>query len=153
MCIYMRVYMSMVIRQLTTRWDSKRTNLFVTPIVCVAPFTKTVKCYSQRQYLDKYRINHTYLISPQSSPRLFPHLYLYRHVTHDAVRFEMPPGLSDTVVTKRTRRWSAARPRSITRPRTGTSMLPPHRGITTFLPGVDRNMSNMAREKKKIKKR
>lgn len=56
-------------------------------------------------------------------------------MTHEAARPEIPPGLSDTVVTKRTRRVSAARPRSMTRPSTGTSMFPPHRGITTFLPG------------------
>ena len=53
-------------------------------------------------------------------------------VTHEAARPEMPPGRSDTVVTNRTRRVSAARPRSITRPSTGTSMFPPHRGTTTF---------------------
>lgn len=61
----------------------------------------------------------------------------------------MPPGLSDTVVTKRTRRWSAARPRSITRPRTGTSMLPPHRGITTFFPGVSQHRFNTAKERER----
>mmetsp|Transcript_56675 Transcript_56675/g.133003 ORF Transcript_56675/g.133003 Transcript_56675/m.133003 type:complete len:236 (-) Transcript_56675:534-1241(-) len=47
---------------------------------------------------------------------------------------DTPPGLSLTVATKRTSRPSAASPRSITRPSTGVSMLPPQIGTTTFLP-------------------
>mmetsp|Transcript_12799 Transcript_12799/g.30290 ORF Transcript_12799/g.30290 Transcript_12799/m.30290 type:complete len:209 (-) Transcript_12799:566-1192(-) len=46
----------------------------------------------------------------------------------------MPPGLSLTEATRRTRRPSAARPRSMTRPSTVVSMLPPHSGTSTFLP-------------------
>mmetsp|Transcript_15116 Transcript_15116/g.20723 ORF Transcript_15116/g.20723 Transcript_15116/m.20723 type:complete len:256 (-) Transcript_15116:148-915(-) len=46
----------------------------------------------------------------------------------------MPPGRSDTVAEKRMRRWSAASPRSITRPSTEVSMLPPHSSTHTFLP-------------------
>mmetsp|Transcript_18395 Transcript_18395/g.49810 ORF Transcript_18395/g.49810 Transcript_18395/m.49810 type:complete len:215 (+) Transcript_18395:287-931(+) len=46
----------------------------------------------------------------------------------------MPPGRSLTAIVSRTRRPSAARPRSMTRPSTLTSMLPPHSGTTTFLP-------------------
>lgn len=59
--------------------------------------------------------------------------------THDAASSAIPPGRSDTVVTNRTRRMSAASPLSITRPSTGTSMFPPHSGITTFLPGQTTN--------------
>mmetsp|Transcript_3394 Transcript_3394/g.8086 ORF Transcript_3394/g.8086 Transcript_3394/m.8086 type:complete len:215 (+) Transcript_3394:420-1064(+) len=52
-----------------------------------------------------------------------------------------PPGLSDTVTAKRTRRRSAASPRSMTRPSTVMSMLPPHSGVTIFLP-LSSGMSN-----------
>mmetsp|Transcript_6540 Transcript_6540/g.20413 ORF Transcript_6540/g.20413 Transcript_6540/m.20413 type:complete len:250 (+) Transcript_6540:377-1126(+) len=50
------------------------------------------------------------------------------------VRPWSPPLRSETSATKRTRRWSAARPRSMTRPSVVESMLPPHKGTTTFLP-------------------
>lgn len=44
----------------------------------------------------------------------------------------IPPGLSDTVTTNLMSRPSAARPRSITRPRAVVSMFPPHRATTTL---------------------
>eukprot|EP01137_Pigoraptor_chileana_P027929 Opistho-2@11203 len=50
------------------------------------------------------------------------------------VRRAMPPGRSLTVTTKRHRRPSAAMPRSITRPSTVVSMLPPQRGTITRFP-------------------
>mmetsp|Transcript_6005 Transcript_6005/g.19543 ORF Transcript_6005/g.19543 Transcript_6005/m.19543 type:complete len:225 (+) Transcript_6005:1669-2343(+) len=50
------------------------------------------------------------------------------------VRPWRPPERSETSATKRTRRLSAARPRSMTRPRVVESMFPPQRGTTTFLP-------------------
>mmetsp|Transcript_23 Transcript_23/g.75 ORF Transcript_23/g.75 Transcript_23/m.75 type:complete len:261 (-) Transcript_23:516-1298(-) len=46
----------------------------------------------------------------------------------------MPPGRSLTRSVRRTSRPSAARPRSITRPSTLTSMLPPQSGTTTRFP-------------------
>mmetsp|Transcript_11876 Transcript_11876/g.40502 ORF Transcript_11876/g.40502 Transcript_11876/m.40502 type:complete len:205 (+) Transcript_11876:598-1212(+) len=50
------------------------------------------------------------------------------------LRPEMPPGRSEMVATNLTRRPSAARPRSSTRPSTVVSMLPPQSGSTTRLP-------------------
>lgn len=44
----------------------------------------------------------------------------------------IPPGLSDTVTTNLMSRPSAARPRSITRPRAVVSMFPPHKATTTL---------------------
>ena len=44
----------------------------------------------------------------------------------------IPPGRSVTVTTNLTKRPSAARPRSITRPNAVVSMLPPHSGRTTL---------------------
>lgn len=46
----------------------------------------------------------------------------------------IPPGRSETVAEKRMRRWSAARPLSITRPNVEVSMFPPHSNTHTFLP-------------------
>jgi hypothetical protein len=50
------------------------------------------------------------------------------------VRAAMPPGRSLTTASNRTKRPSAARPRSSTRPSTGVSTLPPHSGTTTVFP-------------------
>mmetsp|Transcript_7066 Transcript_7066/g.18295 ORF Transcript_7066/g.18295 Transcript_7066/m.18295 type:complete len:269 (-) Transcript_7066:735-1541(-) len=46
----------------------------------------------------------------------------------------MPPARSETSATKRTSLQSAAKPRSMTRPRVVTSMLPPHSGTATRFP-------------------
>mmetsp|Transcript_32809 Transcript_32809/g.55326 ORF Transcript_32809/g.55326 Transcript_32809/m.55326 type:complete len:206 (-) Transcript_32809:640-1257(-) len=46
----------------------------------------------------------------------------------------MPPGRSDTVAPKRTRRRSAESPRSITRPNVLVSIFPPHSSTHTFFP-------------------
>mmetsp|Transcript_22327 Transcript_22327/g.68923 ORF Transcript_22327/g.68923 Transcript_22327/m.68923 type:complete len:224 (-) Transcript_22327:366-1037(-) len=51
-----------------------------------------------------------------------------------SVSCAMPPARSDTSATNRTKRQSAARPRSIIRPSVVMSMLPPHSGTATRLP-------------------
>ena len=60
------------------------------------------------------------------------HTYLAPILAINLVNSAMPPGRSLTVTTKRTRRPSAASPRSKHLPNTVESMFPPHSAITTL---------------------
>jgi len=63
-----------------------------------------------------------------------PHRGRAAHLCQQARQGRDAPGRSQATTSKRTSRPSAARPRSMTRPSTGVSTLPPQRGTTTRLP-------------------
>lgn len=68
----------------------------------------------------------------QSCDNVVP-IYLTPMSASSLVSSAIPPGLSDTVMTNRMSRPSAAKPRSMTRPRAVVSMLPPHSATTTLI--------------------
>ena len=68
----------------------------------------------------------------QSCDNVVP-IYLTPMSASSLVSSAIPPGLSDTVTTNRMSRPSAAKPRSMTRPRAVVSMLPPQSATTTLI--------------------